>query len=82
MKTFLAQNQFISSASHVPVDVGSAAVTLSPPLQTAAEQTNYINEIFFYARKLIAEDNRFVLNEREFLDAIEETPLFLRAGSL
>jgi len=38
MKTFLAQNQFISnSTSHVPVDVGSAAADDQPPLQAAAD---------------------------------------------
>ena len=79
MTTFLAQNQFISSASHVPVDVGSAVVNASPPSQATAEQTNYINEIFFYARKLIAEDRRFVLDEAAFMAAIDEVPLFLRA---
>lgn len=36
MKTYLPQNQF-NSGAHVPVASGSAAVSLSPPSQTAAD---------------------------------------------
>jgi hypothetical protein len=79
MTTFLAQNEFINSASHVPVDAGSAVAHAPPPSEATAEQINYINEIFFYARKLIAEDRRFVLDEAAFMAAIDEVPLFLRA---
>ena len=40
--------------------------------------TDHINEIFFYARKLMKQPPRFVLDEARFLADIEETPLFLR----
>jgi hypothetical protein len=35
-----------------------------------------VHEIFYHARKLI--ENRFVLNEALFMEALEEPPLFLR----
>ena len=167
MKTFLAQNQFISnSVSHVPVDTGSGAVTASPhstaapvaiadpdggymgprlspalgtsvvseaavPLRAASDPaipssnewrpqeaprctephdgacnceyaqcddfdrpdckakaagldpwpdspTDHIHELFFYARKLIADGRRFVLDEARFLADLDEAPLFLQ----
>ena len=69
MTTFLAQNEFVSSASHVPVDVGSAAVSLSPPSQTAAER---IASQFDWR-----EFTEFVMDERVALLS-DDTPLFLR----
>jgi hypothetical protein len=78
----------MSPASHVPVDVAPAAVTPSPQPPAAAvasdmttEQINHINEIFFYARRLLKDDCRFILNEREFLDAIEDVSLFLKSAT-
>ena len=84
MKTFLAQNEFMSSAMHVPVVAGSAAVNVSPPSTAAAvhfddpSMTDCISEIFFYARKLMKQPPRFVLDEAQFMADVEEVPLFLR----
>jgi hypothetical protein len=44
MKTFLAQNQFISNSDvHAPETSGSAAVCVQPPLPTAAEQVSFVS---------------------------------------
>jgi hypothetical protein len=43
--------------------------------------TDHINEIFFYARKLIADGRRFVLDEAAFMAAVDEAPLFLRQAN-
>lgn len=40
--------------------------------------TEHIGEIFHWVRKLIKDDRRFVLNEGDFMAAIDEEPLFLR----
>jgi hypothetical protein len=81
MKTFLAQNQFISNSdAHVPVASGSAAASFSPPSTAAAEAIDHIHEIFFYVRKLMKEPPRFVLDEAAFMAEIEEEPLFIRDG--
>jgi hypothetical protein len=42
------------------------------------DMTDCISEIFFYARKLMKQPPRFVLNERQFMAEVEEVPLFLR----
>ena len=74
-------NPFLSSASHVPVDVVPAAASPCPPSTAAAvpiADIDCINEIFFYARKLVKQPPRFVLDESRFLAEVEEVPLFLR----
>jgi hypothetical protein len=82
MKTFLAQNQFISNSDvHVPETSGSAAADDQPPLQAAAEAIDDIPEIFHWVRKLLKDDRRFVLDEGAFMDAIDEEPLFLRSAN-
>ncbi len=40
--------------------------------------TEFIHEIFHYARKLMTDAPRFVLDEARFLSDIDEKPLFLR----
>jgi hypothetical protein len=94
MKTYLAQNQFISNSdAHVPVALGSAAVNAKPPSATAAEvipdepirtvaadPISDIPEIFHWVRKLLKDDRRFVLDEGAFMAAIDEEPLFLRSA--
>ena len=40
--------------------------------------TEFIHEIFFYARKLMTNYPGFVLDEARFLADIEEIPLFIR----
>ena len=40
--------------------------------------TEFIHEIFFYARKLMKQPPAFVLDEAAFMADVEETPLFLR----
>jgi hypothetical protein len=40
-----------------------------------------IHEIFHHARKLVADDHRFVLDEVAFADAIEPMPLFLQRAA-
>jgi len=48
------------------------------PPNTIAGATDHIHEIFHFARKLAADDHRFVLDEAAFMDAIEPPPLFLQ----
>lgn len=59
------------------------ADTLAP--SDFLDATNDIHEIFYHARRLIAEDNavhrRFVLDEALFMEALDEPPLFLRYAS-
>ena len=70
MKTYLAQNQFISNSdTHVPVVSGSAAVNAPPPSETAAER---IANQFDWR-----EFTEFVMDERVALLS-DDTPLFLR----
>lgn len=89
---FLNSAAVVMPSADVPVAVSSP---LSPLSETAAgpnpvtsaladlpldDDISNIPEIFYYARKL-ARDRRFVLNEREFMDAIDPPPMFLqRAG--
>ena len=87
MKTFLPQNQFISNSdAHVPVASESAAASPCPPSTAAAVHfdepgaTDCISEIFFYARKLMKQPPRFVLDEDTFMADVEEEPLFVRDG--
>jgi len=80
----------VAAAVPIPVSPGvfqgslpSGEIEPSVMLACApGESTDDIHEIFHYARLLIAEDNavhrRFVLDERAFMDAIDEAPLFLR----
>jgi hypothetical protein len=78
MPTHLPQNQFISN-SDAHVASGSAAANSCPPPPAAADDlTDCINEIFFYARKLMKQPPRFILDEGRFLAEIEEVPLFIR----
>jgi hypothetical protein len=54
-----------------------------PNTAATAGATDCIGEIFHHARKLVADDHRFVLDEQLFMEAIEPPPLFLqylRAG--
>ena len=44
------------------------------------DMTDCINEIFFYARKLMKQPPRFVLDEAAFMAEVEEEPLFIRDG--
>jgi hypothetical protein len=46
----------------------------------APSDIDCISEIFFYARKLMKQPPRFVLDEAEFMAEVEEEPLFLRDG--
>ena len=70
MATHLPQNEFISNSdAHVPVASGSAAVSLSPPSQTAAER---LADQFNWR-----EFTEFVMDDRVVLLS-DETPLFLR----
>jgi hypothetical protein len=46
-----------------------------------AGATDCIHELFHFARKLIDDDHRFVLNEREFMEAIDPLPLFLQGAA-
>lgn len=44
----------------------------------AASDADCISEIFFYARKLMKQPPRFLLDEAAFMAEVEEVPLFLR----
>jgi hypothetical protein len=46
-----------------------------------AGATDCIGEIFIGARKWIDDDHRFVLNERDFMEAIEALPIFLQRAT-
>ena len=59
--------------SEAPAEPQTVTVAASP-----AGATDQIHEIFFYARRLLKDDRRFVLDESRFLADIDETPLFLR----
>ena len=55
----------------------ASAPTKNP--DAGALGTEFIHEIFFYARKLMTgEIPAFVLDEAAFMAEVEETPLFLR----
>ena len=58
----------------------SVGIAATDPCQepVAATPIDHINEIFFYARKLMKQAPRFVLDEAAFMAEVEETPLFLR----
>jgi len=57
---------------------GAPAVDQNP---FDAGATDLINEIFVGARKWIDDDHRFVLNERDFMEALEELPIFLQRAA-
>ncbi len=42
--------------------------------------TDHIHEIFHYVRNLMKQPPRFLLDEAEFMAAVEEEPLFIRDG--
>jgi len=52
----------------------------APTKNPDADVLDCIHEIFFYARKLMKQPPRFVLDEGDFMAAIEEEPLFIRNG--
>jgi len=56
----------------------SASAPPKNPDAGVLDMTDCINEIFFYARKLMKQPPRFILNERQFMAEVEEVPLFLR----
>lgn len=62
--------------SSMAMEVTEEAPVAAEP--SAAGATDHIHEIFHYARKLLARDRRFVLNEAAFMEAIEPPPLFLQ----
>ena len=70
-------NPFLNSGVLVPETSGSAAASPCPH-STAAADIDCISEIFFYARKLMKQPPRFVLDDAAFMADVEETPLFLR----
>ena len=47
-------------------------------LPTGSSEIDCISEIFFYARKLIKQPPRFVLDEAAFMADVEEVRLFIR----
>ena len=75
-----ARERWIDQASVIGVQFPLINRTQLEVAPSPQEATNHIHEIFHYVRKLFSEgsENRFVLNEREFMDAIDEEPLFLR----
>lgn len=83
-------NPFIDSAAPTSPAADTAGADHQPPVapagtfpEPALDDTDCINELFYYARKLTAE-NRFVLDREAFMAALEEPlPLFIRdAGYL
>jgi len=59
-----------------PEEASAPAPTKNPDADALG--TEFIHEIFFYARKLMTNYPGFVLDEARFLADIEELPMFLR----
>lgn len=58
----------------------ASAPATEPGQDVDATDISDVHEIFYHARKLIAEEEyRFVLDQRAFMEAIEPMPIFLRA---
>ena len=58
----------------------ASAPRCTEPHDGALEDIDCINEIFFFARKLIKQAPRYLLDEGAFMADIEEEPLFIRDG--
>lgn len=68
-------NAFLSAEPPPPAETAPASLGWNPD---DAGATDHIHEIFHFARKLYAEENRFVLDVARFMADIDEPPLFLR----
>lgn len=69
---------YIDEPSMIEGGPQGAPAAATPPAVGALDLTDCISEIFFYARKLMKQPPRFVLDEARFLANIDEEPLFLR----
>jgi len=68
----------LSSTSSSDAKTDAVKTEGAVSVSTASSDIDCINEIFFYARKLMKQPPRFVLDEVAFMAEVEETPLFLR----
>ncbi len=74
-------NPFLNPSVISPRTEGSAVASKPPPVADAtAAPTDHIHEIFFYVRKLMKQQPRFVIDEAAFMAEVEEVPLFVRDG--
>lgn len=77
MATEVSQEASAVEQLELPKAADALGFYVSPPEYSDISD---IHELFYWGRKLLENDNRFILDERKFLEDIEELPVFLRHG--
>jgi hypothetical protein len=64
----------------VSADLPATSEIMDATARRDEHPTDHIPEIFYWVRKLLKDDRRFVLDTDAFMAEVEEVPLFVRDG--